>query len=91
MMRNENVKFCLMIVTSDGWYRALPDAPAQKSVKEIRELEDVYQRMVPGHFRNYYTFIMKCDENFDLSEHDINILKRQSEDIRRRLSRSNLL
>ena len=80
----ECVKFCLFIVTADGWYNALTNAPAHGRVCDIVKLEELIQKIRPGHGEHYLTHVTKCSEKSVPLEKEYLVLERYSETLRKR-------
>jgi hypothetical protein len=86
-MRRESVKFCLMIITHDGWCPALQGVHASSNAKDVREFDDIYQRIRPGYGKSYVTHITRIDENFLPLEQELAVLERYSIDLKKRAAR----
>jgi hypothetical protein len=84
-MQNESVKFCLMIVTTDGWYPALNATPATVSCKLVSELENIVQVLRPGYGKYYLTHVARCDNNLHPFEQDEVVLERYRDNLIRRV------
>lgn len=89
-MRTRDVKFCLMVVTVDGWYPILSCVPATVNVRDIRDLDDIYQRLRPGFGRDYLTHITRIDENFAPLEQELVTLERYLCDLKKRSLRQTI-
>ncbi len=83
-MRTRDVKFCLMIVTTEGWAPVLSCATVTQNVREVRELDDIYQRLRPGFGREYLTHITRIDENLAPLDQELATLERYSCDLKKR-------
>ena len=83
----QNVKFCLMIVTHEKWYAAVPDAPPSCSTKYFFDLENAIQNIKPGYGRNYLMHICRCDEDGNPEEKEIVTLTKYRDNLIKRLSR----
>jgi hypothetical protein len=83
-MKNESVKFCLMIVTTDGWYPALNATPPCCSSKIVNDLEVIVQNLRPGYGKHYLTYITRCDDKSQPSEYDLSILERYRDNLLKR-------
>ena len=84
-MRNESVKFCLMIVTPDGWYPALNATPAATSSKLVSELENIVQVLRPGYGKYYLTHVVRCDNDLHPFEQDEVVLERYRDNLIKRV------
>lgn len=84
-MFQESVKFCLYIVTPDGWYNALSNAPAHSNVCDIVKLEEIVQRIRPGFGENYLTHITKCNEKSIPIEKEYLVLERHVEALQKKV------
>ena len=83
-MSQENVKFCLFIVTPDGWYPAIDNVPAHSNVCDIVKLEEIIQKIRPGFGENYLTHITRCNEKSKPMDREYLILERHSDTLRKR-------
>jgi hypothetical protein len=83
-MRDESVKFCLMIVTADGWYPALNATPPTTLSRVVNDLENIIHNLRPGYGKYYLTHITKCDDKSQPSEYDLNVLERYRDNLLRR-------
>jgi ATP:corrinoid adenosyltransferase len=80
----ENVKFCLFIVTQEGWHSALPTLPAHSNVCDIVKLENIVQKIKPGLGVEYVTQITKCDELLVPLDREYLVLERHVETLKKR-------
>lgn len=83
-MFQESVKFCLFIVTPDGWYNALSNVPAHSNVCDIVKLEELIHRIRPGHGENYLTHVTKCNEKSIPIDKEYLVLERHVESLQRK-------
>ena len=85
-MKENCVKFCLMIVTTEGWYPALSGTPPHHSPRDIRELEYAIQSVKPGYGKHYLTHIIRCDDDkLSINELEYPILERYKEQLLKRV------
>ncbi len=84
-MRNESVKFCLVVVTPSGWHHALNSAPPTQSSRFLHDLEDVMHKIMPGHGTTYLTHIARCDCNSNPIEQEMQVIDRYTRSLAKRL------
>jgi hypothetical protein len=84
-MKENCVKFCLMIVTTEGWYPALSGTPPHHNPRDIRDLEDVIHSVKPGYGKHYLTHIVRCnDDKLTINELEYPVLERYKEQLLKR-------
>ena len=62
-----------------GFYPVLSATPPTTSYKDLSDLEEIYQRLRPGHGKTYVTTIVRCDENGNVNEEDASFMRREAE------------
>jgi len=83
-MKENCVKFCLMIVTADGWYPALSGTPPHHNTRDVRDLEEAIHAVKPGYGKYYLTHITRCNDKLSINELEFPVLERYQEQLVKR-------